>query len=308
MCQLKSGIIMKDRVFVPDYDSHPEMLRELNIEDSEKNARRLFVRAELIPPDGDVFSSIDNWSFRVDQDIVPDWFIKEFDKTRMIQAVKEWAQGHIHVGAYRLVLKEGIHNLKDCKSTILGENVTVNVMTGDTTVNWMHGNAKVIRMRGNSIIVEMYGDSQIITMYDNATIDCILGSAIVRRMYGNSSIKTMRDDSKVIQAYQRADIGLLEDSATVEILDGYARIKEMYDNSKVANMAGNAVIEMMRDNAVVGRMHENSKIGKMFNYAFASKYHKNKNDTILFDSATLKDWGSHTIYQSGKWKFVNINN
>ena len=31
MCQMKSGIILKDRVFIPDYDSHGKMLDELKV-------------------------------------------------------------------------------------------------------------------------------------------------------------------------------------------------------------------------------------------------------------------------------------
>ena len=37
MCRLKSGIIFKDRIFVPEYDSHTEMLEELGIEDCKGN-------------------------------------------------------------------------------------------------------------------------------------------------------------------------------------------------------------------------------------------------------------------------------
>ena len=33
MCKLKSAIILKDRIFVPEYDSHSEMLEELGIND-----------------------------------------------------------------------------------------------------------------------------------------------------------------------------------------------------------------------------------------------------------------------------------
>ena len=35
MCKLKSAIILKDRVFIPDYDSHDEMLKELGIKDTK---------------------------------------------------------------------------------------------------------------------------------------------------------------------------------------------------------------------------------------------------------------------------------
>ena len=49
MCRFKSGLILKDRVFVPNGDSHTDMLEELEIEDTERNASNLFVRAELYP-------------------------------------------------------------------------------------------------------------------------------------------------------------------------------------------------------------------------------------------------------------------
>lgn len=36
MCKLKSGIILKDKVFVPYYDRHTKMLEELKISDTLK--------------------------------------------------------------------------------------------------------------------------------------------------------------------------------------------------------------------------------------------------------------------------------
>ena len=42
MCKMKSAIILKDRVFIPDYDSHTKMLEELGIEDTKQNAEKLF--------------------------------------------------------------------------------------------------------------------------------------------------------------------------------------------------------------------------------------------------------------------------
>ena len=89
MCRMKSAIILKDRVFIPDYDSHTDMLNELGIEDNRKNAETLFVRAELIPKNNDVFSPIYEWSFHVDQDIRPDWFVENYEKERMINAVAD---------------------------------------------------------------------------------------------------------------------------------------------------------------------------------------------------------------------------
>ena len=126
MCQLKSGIILKDRVFVPEYNSHTDMLEELGIKDTQANAEKLFVRAELLPPDGDVFKPVDEWKFHVDQDIIPDWFIEEVDKERMVEAVKEWAKDHVHIGVNNLSIKaSGCHYVKDCKNVKAYDSATV---------------------------------------------------------------------------------------------------------------------------------------------------------------------------------------
>ena len=107
MCKLKSAIILKDRIFMPDYDSHSKMLEELKITDDYINASKVFVRAELSPENGDVFSDIDGWKLEVDQDITPEWFDEKDCAERMRKAVKEWAKTHIFVGQNELKISHG---------------------------------------------------------------------------------------------------------------------------------------------------------------------------------------------------------
>lgn len=94
MCRFKSCIILKDRVYVPDHDSHQKMLKELGISDTQQNAESLFVRAEVIPPDGFVFADMAEWCCVIDQDITPDWFVKGYDENRARDAVKQWIDEH----------------------------------------------------------------------------------------------------------------------------------------------------------------------------------------------------------------------
>lgn len=134
MCQFKSGIIMKDSVYIGDFDSHTDMLEYLKIEDIQKNAETKVIRAELIPKNNDVFSDIETWEYKVDQDIVPDWYIPNYDKERMIQAVKEWAKEHIHVGKSYFKIIGSIHYLKDCKNVEACNNSTVEAWDNSTVV------------------------------------------------------------------------------------------------------------------------------------------------------------------------------
>lgn len=76
MCQFKSGIILKNKVVLAPEgnDSHSNLLESLGIEDDRMNAMKVFVRAELLPPNGNKAVPVDEWNFNVDQDITPDWF------------------------------------------------------------------------------------------------------------------------------------------------------------------------------------------------------------------------------------------
>ena len=126
MCKLKSAIILKDRIFMPGYDSHSKMLEELGITDDYFNASKVFVRAELVPENKDVFSDIDGWKLCVDQDITPEWFDEKDCTERMRKAVKEWANTHIFIGQNDLKISHGENIfIKDCKNVDIYDNATV---------------------------------------------------------------------------------------------------------------------------------------------------------------------------------------
>ena len=218
MCKMKSGIILKDRVFVPDYDSHTEMLNELKIEDTTKNAERLFVRAELIPTNNDVFSSIENWKFNVDQDIVPDWFVKEVEKDRMIKAVKEWAKDHIHIGIDDLEISAGSnHYIKDCKNIKVCGNATVNEVCDNATVNEVYGNATVNKVCGNATVEWVYGNATVNKVCGNATVEWVYGNATVNEVCGNATVETAKGMSMISGSqygWSKKDKLILSENAT----------------------------------------------------------------------------------------------
>ncbi len=198
MCQLKSGIILKNRVFVPEYDSHTEMLEELGIEDNYLGASKTFVRVELSPTDGDVFSDIGTWELRVDQDITPEWYDENTYKPQVVEAVKAWAKDHIHIGVDNLKISTGRnHYIKDCKDVQICGNATVKNIYGNATVKYIYGNATVEYI------------------YDSATVEYIYGSATVKYICGNATVKNIYDSATVKNIY---------DSATVENAKGMSVI------------------------------------------------------------------------------------
>lgn len=99
MCQFKSGIILKNKVVLAPEgnDSHSDLLESLGIENDRMNAMKVFVRAELLPPNGNKAVPVDEWNFNVDQDITPDWFDEDRGKyeTEFRDAVKEYMKDKI---------------------------------------------------------------------------------------------------------------------------------------------------------------------------------------------------------------------
>ena len=171
MCKLKSAIILKDRIFMPDYDSHSKMLEELKITDDYFNASKVFVRAELVPENGDIFSDIDGWKLEVGQDITPEWFDEKDCTERMRKAVKEWAKTHIFVGQNGLAISHGENIfIKDCKNVDICGSATVKYICDNATVENIYDNATVKYI------------------YDNATVKNICGSATVNYIYGNVTV------------------------------------------------------------------------------------------------------------------------
>ena len=99
MCQFKSGIILKNKVVLTPEgnESHSDLLESLGIEDTHMNAAKTFVRAELIPKDDNKYTDVSEWNYRVDQDIVPDWYEKDPGRyeQEFRDVVKEYMREHM---------------------------------------------------------------------------------------------------------------------------------------------------------------------------------------------------------------------
>ena len=166
MCQFKSALLLKDRVFVPDYDSHDQMLKELGITDDYIHACKTFVRVELIPPDGNVASDPMGWKFSVDQDLDmrPDWFNEIADEQRVKEAVAAWCKKH--------VFTEGEHEVHEGVWYAYG-SATVTA-SGSATVTAF--DSATVTASGSATVMAF--DSATVTAFDSATVTAS-GSATV---------------------------------------------------------------------------------------------------------------------------------
>ena len=284
MCKLKSAIILKDKIFMPDYDSHSKMLEELGITDDYINASKVFVRAELSPENEDIFSDIDGWKFSVDQDITPEWFDEKDCAERMRNTVKEWAKTHIFIGQNGLAISHGENIfIKDCK------NVDI------------YGKAMVKYICGNTTVKNIYDSATVEYIYGKATVEYIYGKATVEYICGSTTVENIYDNATVERIYGNATVKYICGKATVERIYGDATVKYIYDNATVESICDNATVERIYGNATVENIYGDATV-------ISSPYTKWNNSTsmVIDDNATFKDCYSKMIYQAGGWEFVKV--
>ena len=218
MCKLKSGLLFKNGVFVPDYDSHDKMLTEKGIEDTAENRiAGKFVRFELSPENDDPFVPIDMWVFKIDQDELPEWIKSDPEKYEAMAraAVKEWAEKHIFIGVDRLNLTDGSgYYLKDCTNVTLSGSSTVQDMCGNSTVQDMWDSSTVQNMRDNSTVQNMW---------DSSTVQYMRDSSTVQNMRGNSTVQNMRDSSTVQDMWDNSTVQDMWDNSTVQIAENWSK-------------------------------------------------------------------------------------
>lgn len=180
MCQFKSAICLKDRVFVPDYNSHSKMLEELHIEDDFVHASKVFVRVELVPEDGDKTSDVDEWKLNVDQDVLPDWWNENDCLPRIKAAVKVWCNNHI--------LRTGMHTVRDGIWYACG-NATV-VAFDD---------ARVVAY--NSTSVEVFDDASV-KAFDDASVEAFDDASVKLPKYFQTLKPVLLHDKAICINYK----------------------------------------------------------------------------------------------------------
>ena len=213
MCQLKSCLVLKDRVFCPDYDSHQQMLKKLGIEDNYLHASKTFVRVELLPPNANTRSlrePLDRWTLRVDQDITPEWWDVDADRQRVEEAVEVWRVGHIFTEGKHIVTAGEVYAFGNA-IVEASSNATVEAY-GNATVKACNS-AKVTAF--DSATVEACDSAEVIA-FGNATVEA----------YGNAKVEIY--NNVTAEAYDNAKVSAY-DSTRVTVWNRAA--VKAYDNA-----------------------------------------------------------------------------
>ena len=215
MCKIKSCLVLKDRVYCPDYDSHQDMLDKLGIKDDYLGASKTFVRVELLPPDGmkSLMEPLDRWTLKVDQDVTPEWWDAEADRQRVEEAVEAWRREHVFAEGEHIVKAGEVYAFGNATVEAWGNAI---VTAHDSATVKAYGNAIVTAW--DSATVKAWGSATVkayngatVTAWDSATVTA-WGSATVTA-YNGATVTAW--DSATVKAYGNA-IVTAWDSATVK--------------------------------------------------------------------------------------------
>ena len=217
MCMFKSMLLLKDKVFCPNYNSHEDMINETGMEHGPM--RENFVRVEITPPDDDLTVPIDKWEYKVDQDYLPEWYVEEVDKPRCFDALKAWAVKHILVG-------QDVPEVKQGEFVVL-VNCNTGIVKGTVQKVW---GGTVQEVRGGTV-QEVWGGGTVQKVWDGGTVQEVW----------SGTVQEVRDGGTVQEVWGGGTVQKVWDGGTVqEVWSG--TVQEVRDGGTVQKQTGGIVI------------------------------------------------------------------
>ena len=217
MCMFKSMLLLKDKVFCPNYDSHEDMINETGMEHGPM--RENFVRVEITPPDDDLTVPIDKWEYNVDQDYLPEWYVEEVDKPRCFDALKAWAVKHILIG-------QEVPEVKQDEFVVL-VNCNTGIVKGTVQEVW---GGTVQKVWGGGTVQEVLGGGTVQKVWDGGTVQEVRGGGTVQKVWGGTVQKVLGGGT-VQEVWDGGTVQKVLDGGTVQKVWGGGTVQEVWDGT-----------------------------------------------------------------------------
>jgi hypothetical protein len=203
MCNFFSAVFTKTKMYAfYGVDSHEDIIRLAGIKESNVRGEINLVRCELTP-NNPMTLDFDQWNFRVDQDLIPDWFDREKAHKQMIN-----------------YLKKAPAIIKDVDS------IYEQYYFATAKIDRMVGRSSILFMIGSSQVGEMIGSSQVGEMWGSSQVGKMIGSSQVGKMWDSSQVGKMIGSSQVGEMWGSSQVGEMWDSSQVGKMIGSSQVKE----------------------------------------------------------------------------------
>ena len=116
MCNFFSCLVdKKKRVYWKGgVDNHHELIEIFKLDDNTTDQQRIkFAKIEIVPPSGILFYPLEQWKFKVDESVRPEWFSPAHEKAcwealgKNLKKITEEFGGSLDLRGYKHPLQEG---------------------------------------------------------------------------------------------------------------------------------------------------------------------------------------------------------
>jgi phage gp45-like len=243
MCEAASLVITTDKVFWSlKSDAHEEIIREFGLKDEVAN-RITLVRVEITPPNGDWAAPLCQWQYKVDQDLLPEWYEKDPDKqeSRARAALKYWFSAKVFLSGNHTIHDQQAYCFGNSTATLWGnstatlyDNSTATLCDNSTATLWGNSTATLY---GNSTATLC--DNSTATLCDNSTATLCDNSTAT--LWGNSTA-TLHDNSTAT----------LHDNSTATLC-----------GNSTATLWGNSTATLYGNSTVIGWSYKNITLNSL---------------------------------------------
>ena len=238
MCKPASMIVTRDRVsWSKMTDNHTSIIEEFSLVEMVAN-KCCFVRVEITPPCSRFDAPLADWCYRVDQDILPDWYDKDPDKyeQRVRDTLKDWHKQKVVTEDHRDI---------DCGTLYVCDHAAVDIFGNAVADIFDHAVAKI----SGHATAEISGDATA-EISGHATVD-IFGNAAAK--IGGNAVANIYDHATA-EIFDHAAVDIFGNA----VADIFGNAAAKIGGNAVANIFGNAVADIY-DNANV-QAEENATI------------------------------------------------
>ena len=238
MCMFKSMLLLKDKVFCPNYDSHEDMINETGMEHGPM--RENFVRVEITPPDDDLTVPIDKWEYKVDQDYLPEWYVEEVDKLRCFDALKAWAVKHILVG-------QDVPEVKQGEFVVL-VNCNTGIVKGTVQEVW---GGTVQEVWGGGTVQEVWDGGTVQKVWDGGTVQKVWDGGTVQEVWDGGTVQEVRAGGTVQEVWDGGTVQKVWDGGTVQKVWDGGTVQKVWDGGTVQEVWAGGTVQKVRDGGTV---------------------------------------------------------
>ena len=240
MCNFFSAIITKDGIiYDPQTDAHEDLIKKAGLDDTTMKPD--FVRIEVNPKDSDIFNhDLDNWQFKVDQDLLPDWWTDDFVKMaeeRAKKALQDVFSKIFFINVKDVVIKNQRGFLKNSSvearknSSVVARNNSSVVARDNSSVEaW--NNSSVVAWNNSSVVAR---ENSSVVAWDNSSVVAWNNSSVVA--WNNSSVVAW--DNSSVEAWDNSSVEAWDNSSVNIPYSTSINIKSVQDKASVIDLSGN---------------------------------------------------------------------